>query len=149
MARIFLILWMFLSICSAVKAADVLPGPVPAEVLRVIDGDTVEVRARVWLNQEIAVLVRLADVDAPEIRRASCPGEKAKGFAARDVLADLIDASGGAVFLTDIRRGKYAGRVVAHLHGPDGADLGDVLMRMGNVSAYSPGAGNAYCRAAD
>jgi hypothetical protein len=36
---------------SATARADSdLPGPIPAALVRVIDGDTVEVRARIWLD---------------------------------------------------------------------------------------------------
>mgnify|MGYP001996263084 CR=1 FL=1 len=46
-------------------AADTLPGPIQAEVIRVIDGDTIEVRAEIWLGQYIETNVRLAGMDAP------------------------------------------------------------------------------------
>ena len=41
-------------------------GPVAATVERVIDGDTIEVKAQIWIDQELRVAVRLAGVDAPE-----------------------------------------------------------------------------------
>ena len=34
------------------RAGDVVPGPVPARVVAVIDGDTITVRARIWLGQD-------------------------------------------------------------------------------------------------
>ena len=49
-----------------------LAGPVPALVTQVIDGDTLQVRARIWLGHEVATRVRLADIDAPE-SSAACP----------------------------------------------------------------------------
>ena len=45
-----------------------IEGPVPAIVTRVIDGDTIEVRVQIWLEQEILVRIRLAGIDAPELR---------------------------------------------------------------------------------
>ena len=36
-----------LALPGAAFAADTLPGPIQAEVIRVIDGDTIEVRAKI------------------------------------------------------------------------------------------------------
>src|SRR6185312_332928 len=40
----------------------------PADVLRVIDGDTFEARVHVWPGLDITTKVRLRGVDAPEMR---------------------------------------------------------------------------------
>ena len=96
----------------AAAAAEPLPGPVSAEVVRVIDGDTIEVRVRVWLGQFVETRVRLADIDAPELRGA-CAGETALAQRALAHLADLLAT--GAVTLRDIRYGTFAGRVVARV----------------------------------
>ena len=64
--------------------AEPLAGPVPADVIRVIDGDTIRVRARVWLDQTVDVSVRLAGIDAPELSGADCPAERTRGRRARD-----------------------------------------------------------------
>ena len=66
-----------------------VPGPVPAKVLRVIDGDTLMVRARIWIGQEIEIKVRLAGVDAPELR-AKCERERILARPARDLVAASI-----------------------------------------------------------
>ena len=52
-------------------------GPARGQVERVIDGDTVKMRVAIWLDQEILVSVRLADVDAPELFRPKCEAERA------------------------------------------------------------------------
>src|SRR5215470_4926396 len=49
----------------------------PAEVLRVIDGDTFEARVRVWPGIDITTKVRLRNIDTPELR-ARCPDERVK-----------------------------------------------------------------------
>ncbi|MEZ5921166.1 MAG: hypothetical protein R3C60_07395 [Parvularculaceae bacterium] len=59
-------------------AASDLPGPVPARVERVVDGDTVRVAAEIWVDQTVSISVRLKDVDAPELFRPKCPAEKAR-----------------------------------------------------------------------
>ncbi|MEL7029946.1 MAG: nuclease, partial [Pseudomonadota bacterium] len=72
-------------------AAAGLDGPVPAQVERVIDGDTIAVRALIWLDHEISVRVRLAGIDAPEGARADCPAEKARAEAATAFLAAWVE----------------------------------------------------------
>ena len=49
----------------------------PAEVTRVIDGDTFEARVRVWPGLEVNTKVRLRNVDAPELH-AHCADELPK-----------------------------------------------------------------------
>ena len=46
-------------------AEEALAGPVRAVVERVVDGDTVDVRARIWLGQSLTVRVRIDGVDTP------------------------------------------------------------------------------------
>jgi endonuclease YncB( thermonuclease family) len=63
-----------LAIAAAVLAtralavgAEVLSGPVEATVVRVVDADSLVVRARIWLDQDLETSVRLLGVDAPEL----------------------------------------------------------------------------------
>ena len=70
-------------------AAEVLSGPVPARLVRVVDGDTVVVRARIWLGQEVEIHVRLAGIDAPELR-GKCARERALAVRARDFVVARI-----------------------------------------------------------
>jgi endonuclease YncB( thermonuclease family) len=53
----------------------ILPGPIPAEVLEVVDGDTLTVRALIWLGQVVETNVRVDGIDTPEIR-ARCDRER-------------------------------------------------------------------------
>ncbi|MGI9408305.1 MAG: thermonuclease family protein [Hyphomicrobiaceae bacterium] len=108
--------------------AEALDGPVPGRVLRVIDGDTISVRAQIWLGQHIEVSVRLAGIDAPELRSA-CRTERYRAARARNFLQQRI--AGTTIFLHDIRRGKYAGRVVASVRGPGGEFLNQVMLDHG------------------
>jgi len=107
----------------------VLPGPVPATLLRVIDGDTLLVRARVWLDLEVVARVRLRGVNAPELR-AQDGEERARAAAARAFVAGL--AEGASLTLTEIGKDKYGGRVVARV-AVDGADLGSALLASGHA----------------
>ena len=129
-------------VAAAAPAGEVLPGPVPARVLEVIDGDTVLVRAHIWLGQEVSIRVRLAGVDAPELRSA-CAEEREAARAARSFLAARL--AHGQAQLSDIHYGKFAGRVVARLHDADGADLSAVLVEAGLARAYAGGARTPWC----
>ena len=50
---------------ATVRAAETLPGSIQAGVLRITDGDTIEVRPQIWLDQYVE---RLAGLDAPKLR---------------------------------------------------------------------------------
>jgi endonuclease YncB( thermonuclease family) len=87
-------------------------GPVPAELLRVIDGDTIEVRARIWLDLDLTTRVRLAGIDTPELN-GGCAEERRLAEMAKSALGEALGL--GPIWLTDIRRDKYGGRVVAEV----------------------------------
>lgn len=117
-------------------ASESLPGPVAAEVLRVIDGDTIEVRAKIWLDLELTVSARIRGIDAPELH-GKCRHETMMAAAATDRLIEVTN--GGEVRLTNIEEDKYAGRVVADVTTSDGTELGTVMLASGLVRAYDGG----------
>lgn len=116
---------------------------VPATVERVIDGDTVVVRAHPWPRLEIRVSVRLAAVDAPELR-GRCPEEREIAARARDWVRERLPA-GSRVRLVGVREGKYAGRVVARLVTEDGLDLARGLLEEGLARPYHGGRRRPWC----
>lgn len=123
-------------------AREAMEGPVAARVLDVVDGDTLRVRARIWLGQEVTTLVRLDGVDAPELA-ASCNSERRLARQAREFVRARI--GGAAVVLTDIRFGKYAGRVVARVASADEEDLAGALIGAGMGRPYSGGSRASWC----
>lgn len=127
------VLSMTLFMAPQVHAAEVLPGPVAAEVVKVIDGDTLDVLARVWLGQTVHVRVRLDGIDTPELR-GRCEGERVRAREARSWLVSQL--AGRSVALRQVRFGKYAGRVVARVELEDGQDLSTMLLRAGLARAY-------------
>jgi micrococcal nuclease len=148
MLRLVASLWCVLIVPHA-QAADPLPGPVPADAVRVIDGDTVEVRARIWPGRYVETRVRLRGVDTPETRRPDCEAERAAGRQATAFTEDWLAASafvhgeaastGSAavrVSLHDIDLGSFAGRVVAYIRRGDGADLSQALIEAELATAY-------------
>jgi micrococcal nuclease len=120
-------------------------GSYRAQVLRIIDGDTVEVRVPVWLGQELVTKVRLRGIDAPEIRGA-CGSEREQALKARDRLEALV--AGKPVWLTEIGPDKYHGRVVARLMTGEESrpvDAGAALLREGHARAYDGKARMGWC----
>ncbi|MCZ6764149.1 MAG: nuclease [Alphaproteobacteria bacterium] len=123
----------------AVAADEMLPGPIQAKIIRVIDGDTVEAEANIWLGLRLMINIRLADYDTPELFRPRCAAEREKAQAARNWVAERLaaadpdaPASGPwPVELMDIRHGKFAGRAVARIRLRDGTDLGQILFDAG------------------
>ena len=81
---------------------------------RVIDGDTLVVRARIWLGQEVETAVRLDGIDTPELK-SPCAAERELADRARDTITGVAD--GRRVVLRDVRYGKFAGRVLARISG--------------------------------
>jgi len=114
-------------------AAERLAGPVAADLVGVVDGDTVDVRAHIWLGQTVETRVRLDGIDTPE-SRGDCEAETRAAALATQRLVELLGA--GPVVLTDIRYGTCAGRVVARVAGPDGTDVADSMVSEGLAAAY-------------
>ena len=112
-----------------------IPGPVEAELISVIDGDTLLVEARPWPQHSVTVLVRLRGIDAPELR-AKCQTARQAAIRARTALAALVE---GGVRLTNIAGDKYFGRVVADVSGPDDANYAGQLLALGLVRPYDGG----------
>jgi endonuclease YncB( thermonuclease family) len=123
-------------------AAERLRGPIPADVVAVIDGDTLAVQAHIWLDQVVATHVRLLGIDAPELH-GHCPRERQAARQARDVLSRLT--RGGAVTLEDLRLDKYSGRVLARVRDARGADLGAALLSARLATAYDGGRRSDWC----
>jgi endonuclease YncB( thermonuclease family) len=119
-----------------------VPGPVQARVLRVIDSDTIVVRARIWLGQNIDTQVRLEGVDAPEIK-GKCEHERRLALRARDLI--LTRSADGMVILSEIHYGKCAGRVVARVRTPDGGNFSKALVEAGLGRAYKGGRREPWC----
>lgn len=118
-------------------AAERIEGPVEAELIRVIDGDTVLVSARPWPDHQVKTYVRLRGIDAPELK-SRCPAVRHAALKAQATLTGLLQAS-PVVALTAISGDKYYGRVVATLTLADGTDPAAVLLSSGLADPYSGG----------
>lgn len=127
--------------------AEGLPGPVAAEVLEVLDGDTLSVRVKVWLDQELLTRVRLVGIDTPEIR-GKCEREKEMARAAHEALRRLVQRDRSRVLLRDVDYDKYGGRVRARVLLPDGTDVAETLIGAGHARPYSGGTRAGWCEVA-
>ena len=75
-------LLQWLGVSTGTAFAQTIEGPVHASVMRVVDGDTLEVEAPIWPQQWVRTFIRVGGIDAPEIRShlAECEAELARGL---------------------------------------------------------------------
>lgn len=119
-----------------------LVGPVRAQLLQVIDGDTLFVQAQIWPGQLVETHVRLIGVDTPEITGA-CAAERGLAEKARAYVVNLLGDD--TVVLSDIRFGKYAGRVLARVTSAAGVDVAGALIERGLGRSYDGGRRKGWC----
>lgn len=127
---------------AASPRSDILPGPVFGDVIEVLDGDTIAVRLKVWIGQNVETHVRLAGIDTPELR-GKCAAERAKAKAAQQTLAALL--TDGKVTLYNIRLEKYAGRVLAQATNTQGDMLTEKMLNSGYARPYHGAKRESWC----
>jgi micrococcal nuclease len=108
----------------------------PAEVTRVLDGDTFEARVRIWPGMDITTRVRLRGIDAPEMQ-ARCDGERSKALAARDALAKYLSEGGVGI--------SRIGRVDADVSTARTPDVSAALLARGLARRYDGGRRESWC----
>jgi endonuclease YncB( thermonuclease family) len=114
----------------------------PAEVLRVIDGDTFEAKVNLWPGLDITTKVRLRGIDAPEMK-ARCGEERVKAEAARDALRSILDQ--GEVGISRVTLDKYGGRVDADASTASTPDIDGALLNSGLARRYPGGRRESWC----
>ena len=112
------------------------------KVLKVIDGDTVDVDIDlgfgVWLHKE---RVRIMGIDTPE-SRTSDKLEKVFGLAAKERLISLLGED--AILDTQVSKkgedmkGKF-GRMLGNFRTTDGEHCADILIEEGHAVGYTGG----------
>ena len=113
-------------------------------VVRVIDGDTVQVDAGADMPPELAsIRVRLRDVDTPETWKPKCESERQAGEAATAFTKTAL-ARAGSIVVRDPSWGKYGGRVIANMV-LDGETLSAMLIAAGLGRPYSGGRRQDWC----
>lgn len=132
---------LLLATTAPAGAGEVVAGPIRADVVRVIDGDTFVADAHLWPGLRQRVAVRLDGVDTPELHaKAAC--ERRMAEAARQALVQLLAT--GPVTLEAVRLGKFAGRVLARVHAA-GVDVTARLIDDGRGRPYHGGHRTAWC----
>jgi endonuclease YncB( thermonuclease family) len=135
-----LILWLLTP--AAILADQQMPGPVSAQVVRVVDGDTLEIDARIWPGQSVRTLVRMLGVDTPELR-GDCDIERDLAIKAKNFLAQRL--GGGEVQLRQIDFDKYGGRMLAQIMTVQGGDVALALISAGLARPYQGGRRQSWC----
>ena len=118
-----------------------------ADVIKVIDGDSIRARVKVWPKLTELTTIRLRGVDTPELR-ARCDRERRLAIAAKQYVQGLLKP-GTTVRIKNIRLGKYAGRIIATVYvkdrGERWVDLGEVLQAANYGRAYKGGKRQSWC----
>ncbi len=114
----------------------------PADVVRVIDGDTFVARVHVWPGTDITTRVRLRGIDAPELY-ARCDDERVKALAARDALEKL--PAEGSVGISGVGQDKYGGRVDADVSTARTPNVSEALFGGGYARRYSGDRRQSWC----
>lgn len=122
------------------KTAHANESVISASVLRIIDGDTIEVKAHPWPGFNPVIKIRLLGIDTPEIR-GKCQQEKNLAIQAKKYLTSITPP---LVMLHEVQYGKYAGRLLAEIHADD-INLSDALIEKGYARAYDGGQRQGWC----
>ncbi len=151
-AGVSVVLWVP---TATVAEIGTISGPVQAQVIRVTDGDTLHVMAEPWPTTFHRVAIRIAGIDAPEMR-GGCEASKVLAREAGTFLAALlgVETAGtghiaiGAplVTLRNIRPGKFQGRMLADVFTAAGENVGARLLAEGLAKPWDgSGARPGWC----
>lgn len=97
-----------------------------ALVLSITDGDTFRAQINLFPGQTIETNIRLADVNAPELR-GQCEEEKQKAKEAKAILVNVL--RGKEIYLSDIKHDKYGNRYVARVYTSSGINVNYELLK--------------------
>jgi endonuclease YncB( thermonuclease family) len=114
----------------------------PAEVLRVLDGDTFAARVRVWPGLDVETKVRLRGIDAAELH-ARCAEELSQAEAARAALQTIL--AEGDVTVSRVGVDKYGGRVDAAAATRGTPDVSAAMLAGGWARPYEGGRRKSWC----
>ena len=99
----------------------VLCADIHGRVVRVLDGDTIEV-----MDSRKAVRIRLVNIDAPEKKQDY-------GRWSTDMMKSLV--AGKTVTVTYFQRDRY-GRILGQVYAPDGMNVNHFMVRAGAAWVY-------------
>lgn len=140
----FIVLILILSVSHAIPLpakAKSLPQIYQAEVIEIVDGDTIRVSIPLWIDHTLIKTIRIRGIDTPELR-SKCHAEKQAAELAKTKLSDLI--GGRTVSLKNVAYGKYAGRVLADIYLDD-VNVSDWLIDQDLAIGYGGGKRSSWC----
>jgi micrococcal nuclease len=136
-------MFFFLGTPAMTQEPPPLPSPYAlyyAEVVRVIDGDTIDVRVELWPGLQAIYAVRVRGIDSPEVRRVKCEEERIWGEEAKAQVEKLYDV-GSLIRIENVERDPFFGRVVADVRrwrSDRWLYLADELVERGLAEAWAP-----------
>lgn len=106
------------------------------KLLRVVDGDTIECDVDLGFYTWRKVTLRLADIDAPEIRTKDLQ-EKAAGYKAAQLLElKLLDENADGIFYIKSKGVDSFGRSIATIYTESGDNINLYLLQSGNAKIW-------------
>lgn len=110
-----------------------------ATVLRVVDGDTIDVLLDLGFGVSLKERIRFYGVNAPESRTRDAD-EKVLGLAAMDFVIQWVERYAGEIIIrtTIDKRGKF-GRILGEIINSDGDCLNDEMLEKGHAVEYFGG----------
>lgn len=107
-----------------------------AKVLRVIDGDTIEVDVDLGFYTWRKVVLRLADIDAPETRTKDLV-EKAQGYESTNVLKEkILENNPDKIIYINSKGVDSFGRSIATVFTDSGNNLNLFLLESGYAKKW-------------
>lgn len=144
MVIIFLTLLLSLSLLNPAYSADKLFGPYHHnKLLRIIDGDTMEMDLNIFPDLFVRYSLRIDGVNTPETR-TTLKCEKVAGLAAKEFAEEWFKQHPEFI-VYDIKYGKFAGRVLGKVRTNKGIDYGTALIAAGHAKEYHGEKREAWC----
>lgn len=117
--------------------------PYSWKVIRVLDGDTVEVDAKFFPPELGNIRVRVLGIDTPESGgRAKCTSERDRAKVAKQFTADKL--LGKTIVVTNVKTDKYGGRIVGEV-SVDGKQYHTLMIQNRYAVPYDGGTKQSWC----
>ena len=115
------------------------------KVIKVIDGDTIEVEVP-FFPKELKLSVRILGIDTPEKGgKAECKEEADLAIKASEFTKKFFKQLGNQASFSNIKWDKFGGRVLANV-AIKGDDLGNQLIEKGYERAYNGEKKKSWCK---
>jgi micrococcal nuclease len=135
---------LMLLLMTSAYAAELTYGPYRADVIKIIDGDTVQLDVAMWPRMSYRVNLRLAGVNTPEKKGRVPECEKAAGQKATNFTQNWLRGM-KMVVVSELKEDKYGGRMLGKLAKPNGEDLAQALIKTGHAKPYDGGKRGPWC----